>query len=142
MRAMLRSLAELKANRSNPAKVKTCGATRYGRGGAGVPSKIDFDGMSFDEIAAGLLGVLDRPVINKTGLRGLYHFHLEFQLDQTTTQGFLNAQRWPGAVPDDTPTGAPFIFKAIQEQLGLRLDPAKGPGEFLFIDTIERPTEN
>jgi uncharacterized protein (TIGR03435 family) len=121
---------------------KVCGASRYGRGGLGVPSKIDFYGMTFDEFAVGLLGVLDRPVVNKTGLTGLYHFHLEFQLDQTTNQGFLNTQRWPGQVPDDIPTGAPSIFTAAQEQLGVRLNPAKGPGEFLFIENIERPAEN
>jgi len=121
---------------------KTCGATRYGRGGLGVPSKIDFYGMTLDEFAEGLFGVLDRTVVNKTGLTGLYHLHLEFQLDQTTNQGFLNTQRWPGQQPDDIPTGAPSIFTAMLEQLGLRLTPAKGPGEFLFIENIERPTEN
>jgi uncharacterized protein (TIGR03435 family) len=50
---------------------------------------------------------------------------------------------------DDTSNnagGGPSIFTAIQEQAGLKLDPAKGPGEFLIefliIDSVSRPSEN
>ena len=131
-------IADLQASLSGKG-AKICGTVRIGRGGLGIPSKVDFDGMTFDEIAAGLRGILDRQVVNKTGLTGLYHVHLEFQMDNTTSQGVLNPS---GQAPDDTPTGAPSIFTAMQEQLGLRLVPAKGPGEFLFIENIERPTEN
>jgi len=117
---------------------KACGATRVGPSREpGKPAQIDFYGMNFDDIAAGLRVVLDRDVINKTGLTGLYHFHLTFQPDQTTANGLFHV-----APVDDTPTGAPSIFKAIQERMGMRLDSAKGPGESFIIESIERPTEN
>ncbi len=133
-------LADSKANgpRSKFFDGKACGATRVGPSREpGMPSQIDFYGMNFDDIASGLRVVLDRDVVNKTGLTGLYHFHLTFQPDQTTANGVFHV-----APADDTPTGAPSIFKAIQEQMGMRLDSAKGPGESFVIESIERPTEN
>lgn len=131
-------IAERKAQGKPFFDPKGCGATRFGPPREpGKPSTIDFYGMNFDDIAAGLRVVLDREIINKTGLSGLYHFHLTFQPDQTTANGLFHA-----APVDDTPTGAPTIFKAIQEQMGMRLDSAKGPGESFVIENIERPTEN
>jgi uncharacterized protein (TIGR03435 family) len=73
-----------------------------------------------------LLGVtLGRPVIDKTGVTGQFGFHLEFARDEAAS---------------DVSAG-PSIFTALQE-LGLKLDSAKGPGEFLVIDSVERPSEN
>ncbi len=83
---------------------------------------------------------LDRPVIDKTGIDGLFDIHLEFALDDTT-RAVLPANRPDTIYPDD-PTGGTSIFTAVQEQLGLKLESAKGPGEFLVIDHVERPSEN
>jgi uncharacterized protein (TIGR03435 family) len=69
---------------------------------------------------------LDRPIIDKTGLTGKFNIHLEYAPDQTT----------------EDPAAGPSIFTALQQQLGLKLDPAKAPGELLIIDSIERPSEN
>jgi uncharacterized protein (TIGR03435 family) len=82
---------------------------------------------------------LDRPVIDKTGIAGLFDFHLEFAIDGATA-GFF-PPGFPVPAPSDSPEG-PSIFTAVQQQLGLKLDPAKGPGAFLIIDSVERPSEN
>ena len=51
----------------------------------------------------------------------------------------------PGALPPGVtlpPPDAPSLFTAIQEQLGLKLEPARGPAEVLVIDSVERPSED
>ncbi len=108
--------------------------------------------MSIDDFIKLSLGPrLDRPVVNKTGIKGLFDFHLEYAPDETAS-GFLRGGdpgSGPGSVPggaagsasEDIPAG-PSIFTGLQQQLGLRLDPAKGPGEFLVIDHVEKPSGN
>ncbi len=83
---------------------------------------------------------LDRPVVDRTGIKGLFDIHLEFALDDTT-RGTLPHADEPGAVLPDPAGGTP-IFTAVQEQLGLKLERAKGPQDFLVIDSVERPSEN
>jgi bla regulator protein BlaR1 len=103
------------------------------------PRGVDFEGGTL-AMFAGLLGmILDRPVIDKTGITDLFAIHLEFLPDDFTSPRAAVAPGAPVAVggPD-----APGIFQAIQEQLGLKLVPAKGPVDLLVIDHIERPTEN
>jgi uncharacterized protein (TIGR03435 family) len=104
------------------------------------PRGVKFEGGTLT-MFAGLLGmILDRPVMDKTGLTDLFAIDLEFSPDE-----FTSPQR--AAVPPGTPAAArvregPGIFQAIQEQLGLKLVAAKGPVDVLVIDHIERPTEN
>ncbi len=102
------------------------------RGDPASPVRAEFHGRSMDEVAVDLSGQLDRPVINTTGITGRFDFHLEYGADLTTPL-------W-GPPPAD-PTG-PSILSAIQEQVGLRLVPAKGPGIFFVIDSVERPSQN
>ena len=78
--------------------------------------------------------VLDRPVIDRTGLSGRYDFDLEWKIDGT------QADRGPAPAGADS-NDKPDIFSAIRE-LGLRLDPARAPVDVLFIDHVERPDEN
>ncbi len=69
----------------------------------------------------------DRPVLDQTGLTGIYDFKLEYARD-------------PAAASDDTT--APSIFTAIQEQLGLKLEPRTAPIEITIVDRAERPSAN
>jgi uncharacterized protein (TIGR03435 family) len=81
-------------------------------------------------------GVLDRPVVDRTGLTGKYDFDLEWTPDETQFGGRLSmtANAAESAKQD--------IFAALREQLGLRLEATKGPIETLVIDKVERPSEN
>ena len=85
--------------------------------------------VSITELASAIGRFVDHPIDDRTGLTG------RFDLDVT----FL--PQAGGPAPRD-PGDAPFIFNAVQEQLGLKLEPAKTPIEVLVIDAIERPTEN
>jgi uncharacterized protein (TIGR03435 family) len=78
--------------------------------------------------------ILDRPVVDQTGLSGRYDFDLEWTPDET---------QFGGNVPTGTPEHPkPDLFAALQQQLGLRLEATKGPIEALVIDRVERPSEN
>lgn len=65
-----------------------------------------------------------RPVMDKTGLTGLYSFKLDWANDMTAS----------GELPP--------LAVALQEQLGLKLEAAKGPAEFIVVDHVERPSAN
>jgi bla regulator protein blaR1 len=102
--------------------------------------KVDVEGGTLS-MFAGLLGmVLDRPVVDKTGMTSNFEIHLVFSPDDFAAPQPAAAD--PGAPAAVTATDAPRIFQAIQEQLGLRLVLAKGPVDVLVIDHIERPSEN
>ena len=95
-------------------------------------------GQDMQAFTDGLLSgsLLDRFVINKTGLTGRYNIPLEFAPDDRTPGRLsgLEYSRREGA----TPPTAPDLFKAL-ELLGLKLEPTKAPAEYLVIDRIERP---
>jgi uncharacterized protein (TIGR03435 family) len=82
--------------------------------------------------------VLDRPVVDKTGLPGRYDFTLRWTPDETQFQG-LGA---PVPPPSTDPNAPPVLFTAIQEQLGLKFDATRAPVEAIVVDTVERPSEN
>ena len=79
--------------------------------------------------------LLDRNVIDRTGLAGYYDIALDFARDPL-----------PGASPGGgEPTfaaDAPNIFSAVRQQLGLRLESTKGPVEFLVVESAQKPSAN
>jgi uncharacterized protein (TIGR03435 family) len=77
--------------------------------------------------------VLDRPVVDQTGLTGAFDFDLEWTPDES---------QFEGRIPVPVDMTKPGLFTAIQEQLGLRLEALTGPVEVLVIDRVERPSEN
>ncbi len=89
---------------------------------------------------AGLLqgAVLDRPVLDQTGLAGRFDFGMKWTPDQFQFVG-MGAKVPPPSAAADAP---PDLFRAIQEQLGLKLEPTKAQAEVLIIDHVEKPSAN
>ena len=91
--------------------------------------KLTGTGQTPQNIAAALGNVgLSRLVVDRTGLMGGFDFELQWTAD--------TGRPAAGTSPSD----APSIFTALQEQLGLKLEAQRGPVEFLVIDSIGRPT--
>jgi uncharacterized protein (TIGR03435 family) len=95
-----------------------------------------------------------RPVIDKTGLKGLFDFTLQFSREGITLPGLGGGPPPPGlgpvglsagpagpGAPTDAAEPVPSLFTTIQE-LGLRLESTKGPVEVLVVESAEKPTEN
>jgi uncharacterized protein (TIGR03435 family) len=111
-------------------------------GRKGMNTGLNATAKTLDQFCELLSHLMDRPVVNKTGIDGRYDFHLEFAIDESMPK-FLpgGPMSQIAAEPSDVPAG-PSLFTVLQTQLGLKLDAAKGPGEFLIIDHVERPTGN
>jgi uncharacterized protein (TIGR03435 family) len=77
--------------------------------------------------------VLDRPVVDRTGLKGRFDFDLNWTPDDTQYTG-IEARRIRHSAD------APPLYTAIQEQIGLKLDATKAPVELLVIDHVEKPS--
>ena len=80
--------------------------------------------------ARGADSLIDRPVIDRTGLSGTFDFSLEW------------SQQFAGPPPPDfqsDPDG-PSLLTALQKQLGLTLTSQTGPVDFIVIDHVEEPS--
>jgi uncharacterized protein (TIGR03435 family) len=101
------------------------------------PSKFNAKGATMADFAVFLQrGVLDRPVLDQTGLTGRYDFGLLWRPEVPS-----------GAAGNNPPSpsdgdGLPDIYAAIQQQLGLKLEAMKTPTEVIVIDHLEKPSEN
>jgi uncharacterized protein (TIGR03435 family) len=123
-----------------PPPQKFCDARTSQRYGS---NRMMVEAQGVDSALIGCLlgGTLDRPVIDKTGLTGKFDVHIEFAPDQTSS-GNPAGNVAGGQTPPSDPDSAPSIFTAVQEQLGLKLEPGRGPVEVLVIDHVDRPSEN
>lgn len=88
-------------------------------------------GQRLTTLARYLTPFVGRPVVDRTGLTDAFDFDLEFPE--------LNAG--PGQAGPSTDAGGGPVT-ALQEQLGLKLEPMRGSLEYVVIDRIEKPTEN
>lgn len=82
--------------------------------------------------------VLDRPVVDQTGLLGRWDFALKWTPDDSQFGGM--AAKMPPST--EAGTASPALYTAIQEQIGLKLDAMKAPADVLVIDHVEKPSQN
>jgi uncharacterized protein (TIGR03435 family) len=98
------------------------------------PGQLTEEWVTMPSFATILTYQVNRPVIDATGLTGRYDIQLDWTPeDRTAPSG--------GDTSMTTPSG-PSIFTALKEQLGLWLDPQKGPADVLVIDHVEHPIQN
>ncbi|MGA3236648.1 MAG: TIGR03435 family protein [Bryobacteraceae bacterium] len=95
--------------------------------------------LTMDVFATVLSRELETDVINQTGLPGKYDFQLDWAPDSHPCRVAADSQ---GGSAATDPSGLPSLYTALQQQLGLKMESAKGPVEFLVIDRVERPSEN
>jgi uncharacterized protein (TIGR03435 family) len=105
------------------------GGNYFGTGKGTITVRGGSDSLA--ALADRLAAVVGRVVINRTGMTGQYDMALRWTPDSAVAAG--------AALPADAP---PDIFTAIQEQLGLKLEPTKGPVPVLVIDHAEMPSAN
>jgi bla regulator protein BlaR1 len=94
---------------------------------SGTDRIVNGKNISMTDLADALSDLAGRKVINKTGLAGHADITLKWSDDVAVTQGGPNVVS---------------IFTAVEEQLGLKLQPSKGPVDTLVIDHAEMPSEN
>ncbi|HEV2575694.1 MAG TPA: TIGR03435 family protein [Acidobacteriaceae bacterium] len=96
---------------------------------SGKNGHIDIYGAAMGTLALLLSGPAGRPVVDKTGLTGIYDMHLDM------------GQPGPPAA-DGSADAGPSVFSSLREQLGLKLEAQKDQVEYLVIDHIEPPSPN
>jgi uncharacterized protein (TIGR03435 family) len=98
---------------------------------AGVMASMPQLAVMLSDIKLNGSAILDRPVLDRTGLTGVYDFTLEWSGEEQS------ADRTTSTNP-----AGPSIFTAVQEQLGLKLESTQAPVEFFVIEQASKPTEN
>jgi uncharacterized protein (TIGR03435 family) len=116
---------------------------QMGLKGRELAGKVTIDGL------AGMLSrMLDRPVLDMTEVKDTFDMKLEWTPDDREGNGLggirvaPTGDHPPASESSDSPS-APSLFAAVQEQLGLKLEPRKGPVDIVVVDSVEKaPTQN
>jgi uncharacterized protein (TIGR03435 family) len=99
------------------------------------PVRVSGAGATLTMLASLLEGAAERLVIDRTGLTGNWDFEADYAPDRSRLP--------PGVeLPASVDLNGPSLFTALEEQLGLKLRPARGPVEVLVIDSVQQPTPN
>jgi uncharacterized protein (TIGR03435 family) len=99
--------------------------------------------MTMKEFASWMQsGVMDKPVVDQTGLTASYDFNLKWTPDDSQFAQFRGTN---GPLPPpagDNPDAPPSLYTALQEQLGLKFTATKAMDDVIVIDHIEKPSPN
>ena len=117
-----------------PGETRPCAFGSYPAGPGLIGVKAS--GQALSTLALVLTQLTGRPVIDKTELTGLYDFGLTIDL-QTIARLYADLginMPLPAGLPE-----GPSLMTLLQEDLGLKLDSQRGPGEVLVIDSADRP---
>jgi len=126
--------AKLKPSSAPPGTLPYLISTGYSEEKGGIHMLLPARNATMMQFVAMLQrGVLDRTVVDQTGLSGAYDFDLEWTPDDN---------QFGGDLPRSVESTRPSLFVAMQEQLGLRLEATRGPVQALVIDRVVRPSEN
>lgn len=101
--------------------------------------EISSTGAPLELLAAQLSARLGRPVVDKTGLKGVYAFNLHWTPDPSEDEHLAKSGE-PVAPEPAAEVNGPSLVNALQEQLGLKLQPNTEPVQVLVIDHVEAPT--
>ncbi len=124
-------LKESDPNNTYSGGIKSSDGTTHGVMRSG-PGQVIAQSVPMSRLATNLSYQVGRTVEDKTGLAGNYDFILKWSPDETT-----NTTQDSASDP-----ALPSFFTAIEEQLGLKLEPTRGPVDSLVIDHIEKPSPN
>ena len=119
-----------------PGENKPCSMTQIPPSADNPALGIQARGQSIDLLVLLLTQLSGRPVVNKTGLTGPYDFELQISLQ--TLAAVYQELGVSLNLPPNLPEG-PALMTTVQEDLGLKLDSQRGPGEVLVIDGAELP---
>ena len=99
--------------------------------------------MTIKEFATWFQGsVMDRPVVDHTGLTDRYDFHLKWTPDNSQFPQWRSSNG-PIQVPDaDKPDAPPSLWTAMQEQLGLKMEAGQAMDDVIVIDHVDHPSPN
>lgn len=103
---------------------KVAGAGSMSINVSGSTNHAEFQATNLENLVNNLTMQVSRQVQDNTGLKGMYDFKLDWSSE------------------DAKDPAVPGIFTALEEQLGLKLVPAKGPVECVVVEHVEQPTEN
>lgn len=99
-------------------------------------------GVPVQFLADSLSRILGRTVVDKTGLKGIYEFKLNWSPEEGTSLRIPGLPTPNAEAPAGAEASGPTLFNALEEQLGLRLNSEKGQVATVVVDKVEKPTEN